>query len=62
MVLYGYRKALHWLHTPAPPPAAKPNTPAWFAKQVEEMENQAEEEVRQAKMERAEDEEANEWL
>ncbi len=61
-VLYGYRKALHWLHTPAPPPKAKPNTPAWFAKQVEEMENQAEEEVRQAKMERATDEEVNEWL
>ncbi len=62
MVLYGYRKALHWLHTPAPAPAAKPNTPAWFAKQVEDMENQAEEEVRQAKMERAIDEETTEWL
>lgn len=62
MVLYGYRKALHWLHEPAPPPKAKPGTEAWMAKQVEEMEAQAEEDVRQAKMERLQDEEANEWL
>jgi hypothetical protein len=60
--LYGWRRAAHWMFEPEAEKPPAPNTPAWFAKQVEEMENQAEEEVRQAKMERAEDEEANEWL
>lgn len=62
MVLYGYRKALHWLHAPAPPPPPKPNTAAWFAKQAEEMETQAEEDVRESKRERLSDDEVNEWL
>lgn len=39
-VLYSYREALHWLSEDAPVKIA-PHTPAWFNKQVEEMEAQA---------------------
>jgi hypothetical protein len=61
-VLYGYRKALHWLHTPAPPPKAKPGTDEWAAAQVAEMEEQAEEEVRRQRADRMDDEESTQWL
>lgn len=39
-VLYAYRESLHWLSEPAPI-KINPGTPAWYNKQVEEMEAQA---------------------
>jgi hypothetical protein len=39
-VLYSYREALHWLSEDAPVKLV-PQTPAWFNKQVEEMEDAA---------------------
>lgn len=62
MVLYGYRKALHWLHEPAPAPPPPPGSEAWLAKQVQEMENQAEEDVRQELFHRMQDREMEEFL
>lgn len=64
MVLYGYRKAYHWLSTPAPEEAPRIGTPAWHQREAERLAAEGErlkeealEEALRAKQEKDEAEE-----
>jgi len=65
-VLYSYRRALHWLYTPAPKPEPAVNTPEWFERQQQlekqQLDESFERQFQSNRQQQREEKEEAEWL